>query len=378
MVFTLLGVFVVRGGKNPPQRTPAPLALTPPKPNWQDFHTLLRLVDGTVAFLQPFIMLIAIILACLLNYCKQYLPYAGFFFALDWGVRFVVPYFFGAPCYDVLLRKDPPADAELAAERARLHRKVSMRVVACVMAAHVSALSLYGLLTPSISGKLQKQVFTGSTPLTQHLCYVAVAYFLWDCIACADQGFLFVVHAVSCLAVFSVAMVRPAPYPPPPSPITRGRGALLSAARPPHTTSTPRPPPQKPMLHHMAMVTLLYESSTLFMHARASLIEAKNAEGALFFVANTGFALTFFLSRIVSGLYFCSEWWRAMEEEVPFMHPGGERLVTVRMYQVLCTILSGLNVYWFSLIVKGLLVVKPRKGEEKPAIAAGEEKPKNA
>ena len=132
MVFTLLGVFVVRGGKNAPQRTRAPLALTPPKPNWQDFHTLLRLVDGTVAFLQPFIMLIAIILACLLNYCKQYLPYAGFFFALDWGVRFVVPYFFGAPCYDVLLRKDPPADAELAAERARLHRKVSMRVVACV------------------------------------------------------------------------------------------------------------------------------------------------------------------------------------------------------------------------------------------------------
>ena len=75
------------------------------------------------------------------------------------------------------------------------------------MAVWVSALSLYGLLSPSIGGKLQGE-FYAATPLTTHLCHVAVGYFIWDLLVCYDQGLEFVVHGLACLCVFAGAMVR--------------------------------------------------------------------------------------------------------------------------------------------------------------------------
>jgi hypothetical protein len=146
--------------------------------------------------------------ACLTLHAHSYLPYLAFYFALDWAVRFGAPLFLGAPCFDALLAKEAPAEAALAGARLKLHRRVSQRVVAVVMALHVSALSLYGLLAPSISAPLQADVLGGSSPLTKHLCEVAVAYFLWDCLTCFDQGIEFAVHGVACLIVFACALVR--------------------------------------------------------------------------------------------------------------------------------------------------------------------------
>jgi hypothetical protein len=110
----------------------------------------------------------------------------------------------------------------------------------------------------------------------------------------------------------------------------------------------------------MAMVTLLFESSTVFMHARLSLIEAKATAGPLFAVAQFGFVGAFFLSRIAHGLWACGKWWLAMDASVAAGAVAAERVPVVRMYQALCGLLSGLNVYWFALIVLAAVTVSKK------------------
>ena len=188
----------------------------------------------------PRAMLAAIaaeVYTCLTLHAHSYLPYLAFYFALDWAVRFGAPLFLGAPCFDALLAKEAPAEAALAGARLKLHRRVSQRVVAVVMALHVSALSLYGLLAPSISAPLQADVLGGSSPLTKHLCEVAVAYFMWDCLTCFDQGIEFAVHGVACLIVFACALVRVFGRVP-------KRRSALARPRPPRFP--PSPPPYSP------------------------------------------------------------------------------------------------------------------------------------
>ena len=128
------------------------------------------------------------VLSCLTAHFYSYLPYLIFYFALDFAIRFGAPLLLGASYCDALLLRDPPPAAALPAARLKLHRRVSQRVVAVVMALHVSSLSLYGLLTPAISAPLQADPFHGRSPLTQHLVEVAVAYFIWDTLTCFDQG----------------------------------------------------------------------------------------------------------------------------------------------------------------------------------------------
>jgi hypothetical protein len=111
----------------------------------------------------------------------------------------------------------------------------------------------------------------------------------------------------------------------------------------------------------MAMVTLLFESSTIFMHARLSFIEARAAEGPLFAVAQWGFVGTFFFSRIAHGLWACGRWWLSMEAGLAAGTIAAERVPIVRMYQLLCTLLSGLNVYWFARIARAALVVEKKQ-----------------
>jgi predicted membrane metal-binding protein len=158
------------------------------------------------------------VLSCLTAHFYSYLPYLIFYFALDVAVRFGAPLLLGASYCDALLLRDPPPAAALPAARLKLHRRVSQRVVAVVMALHVSSLSLYGLLTPAISAPLQADPFHGRSPLTQHLVEVAVAYFIWDTLTCFDQGLAFLVHGVACLMVFACALVR---FAGPPQPAAR-------------------------------------------------------------------------------------------------------------------------------------------------------------
>ena len=205
----------------------------------------------------------------------------------------------------------------LDVDKLRQTKRISARtsIVASVMAIHVSSLALYGLV---LGPKLD---FNSETPLTRHLVNVAVGFFMWDVLYCWDQGWMFLVHGVAALAVFT--------------------GAL------------------RPFLHGMALVTLFYEVSTPFLHARKTLIDCNMTQGWGFTIAQYGFAISFFISRIVHGLYACCVWWIAMENDMASGAIAPERVPISRMYQCLCLLLSGLNCYWFSLIALAVVGKEP-------------------
>ena len=111
----------------------------------------------------------------------------------------------------------------------------------------------------------------------------------------------------------------------------------------------------------MAVVTLLFEASTIFLKARELLILADAAEGALFAANNWAFLLSFFLARIVNGNIESVRWFIAIEGLVA---TGGARSVPlVRMYQVLNIVLTALNAFWFYRIVSGALRVRKPKAQ---------------
>lgn len=114
----------------------------------------------------------------------------------------------------------------------------------------------------------------------------------------------------------------------------------------------------------MACVTLLFELSTPFLKIRELMIASDATGGSnalLFNVVNWGFALFFFLSRIVSGYYYVIVWWFAIERLIA---SGGIHSVPIaRMYQVFCVLLTGLNTFWFYVIVKNAFARSPK---EKP------------
>lgn len=114
----------------------------------------------------------------------------------------------------------------------------------------------------------------------------------------------------------------------------------------------------------MACVTLLFELSTPFLKIRELMIASDATSGAfasLFSVVNWCFALFFFLSRIVSGYYHIVMWWLTIERLIA---SGGIHSVPIaRMYQVFCVLLTGLNTFWFYVILKN---ASSRTPKEKP------------
>jgi hypothetical protein len=251
---------------------------------------------------------------------RDFLPYLILYSVLSHLVDALLP----TAWVDALGRKDKDKPQEgKALQRWRRSKTVvaRTRIVSTFMAIHVAVLSLYGLtLGPAIGS------FTAGTPLTTHLVHVAVGFFFWDVLYCWDQGVLFLVHGLACVAVFS--------------------GAL------------------RPFLHHMALVTLLFEASTPFLHARKTLIDCDMAQGWMFDIAQYGFVATFFLSRIAHGLWACTIWWLGVEGALRDGSLEPSREPMVRMYQCLCLLLCGLNCYWFYLIGAAVVGVGgKRKGE---------------
>ena len=263
----------------------------------------------------------------------DYSPFFFFYCALCELAGRVVPYLFPA-VYDFCGAKAArdgaplPTDAAgLAAARARLAVSMRTAVVASTMALHVSLGSLYGLLSPATAGALRHSL-QAESPLTRHLCSVAVGYFLWDLLYCWD-GLVFIVHGVACLAVFA--------------------GSL------------------RPFLHHMAMVTLLFEASTPLLHLRRIMIDSDAADSVWYPLVNGAFSATFFAARIAHGLYACGLWWVEVEAALATGGLAPDRLPMVRMYQVLCLLLSGLNVYWFvAKIVPGHLRQRSPRAAKQP------------
>lgn len=263
------------------------------------------------------------------------LPWAALYIGLHVVAEFGVPAV--APSlYAPLGRKDG-ADARACARDART------RIVATVMALHVTVLSLWGLFFSAEDAALASDLY-GTTPLTRHLVDVAVGYFCWDvAVVLLDRmeaAFLF--HGVACLAVFT--------------------GALPAAAH-------------GGFLHHMALVTLLFEASTPLMHARQVAIKAGASERTVTAVS-LAFMVVFLAARIVNGYSACWRWWWQVEALIA--SGKAHSVPLVRMYQVLCLGLSGLNGWWAALMLKAALCGRSRSSgaskmqKQQRKLAAGE------
>jgi uncharacterized protein YjeT (DUF2065 family) len=114
----------------------------------------------------------------------------------------------------------------------------------------------------------------------------------------------------------------------------------------------------QPFLHYMALVTLLFEASTPFLHARDALLKAGLHESPLFAAANWCFLLSFAASRVLFGLYAIfapGQWWSAMEALVARGDARLRGVSVVRVYQVCAVLLSALNLVWMARILASAL-----------------------
>ena len=152
---------------------------------------------------------------------------------------------------------------------------------------------------------------------------VAAAYFAYDVATLAlwDRGDtepVFLLHGALCLWVFACSL--------------------------------------QPFLHYMGLVTLLFELSTPFLHARLALIAAGRGGGALFGAANWLFAGSFVGARVLFGcwaIFAPGQWWWQMEA---LLARGDARLhgaSVVRAYQACAVMLSALNLLWTAKIAAG-------------------------
>lgn len=112
--------------------------------------------------------------------------------------------------------------------------------------------------------------------------------------------------------------------------------------------------------HYYGMVFLMFELSTPFMNLRWFLANL-NMKSSLFYTANgLLFMASFFLIRIVFGLYQVFTLTRI------FWTTTDQRIIQIRMVCVIATFtLSFLNLMWFSLIWKGFWAHLTRKVKSK-------------
>ena len=211
------------------------------------------------------------------------------------------------------LAEEDPASPEARAAARGAARDGRNKVVASCFAAYVSALSLAALASGDAE-RLRLDPFA-SSPATAHLSRVATAYFVYDvaCLALWDADFepVFLLHGALCLWVFACSL--------------------------------------QPFLHYMALVTLLFEASTPFLHARAALLAAGLDSSPLFAAANWCFMLSFAASRVLFGLYAIfapGQWWSLMEALVARGDARLRGVAVVRTYQVCAVLLSALNLLW--------------------------------
>lgn len=255
------------------------------------------------------------------NY-KEIMPYTALWFGLQMIVQYVIPAIIPS-AFDWLGRKKGTTDRSVLAADA------AIKLVATAHAMYVAVFAMVGMLDAS-AASLQTDLYS-STPLTRQLVTVACSYFVWDAVVCIMQRWElpYHLHAWACLAVFLAA--------------------------------------NRPFLHYMALVTLFFEASTPFLHGRAALIDAGLSNTTLFTLCNYAFGALFFIARLVIGWSACYAWWWDVEALVASggMASRSHPVAVVRMYQVCCLLLCGLNGYWFWLIISRFLGGEKSKKTEK-------------
>eukprot|EP00937_MAST-01D_sp_MAST-1D-sp2_P002154 g2154.t1 len=146
---------------------------------------------------------------------------------------------------------------------------------------------------------------------------MAAGFFAWDLWLCARHRAVFgagmVLHAALCLSAY----------------VTTAYLATFSWA---------------------GAFALLYEASTPFLNARFALVKAGRTAGPWarpFFHVQLGFMLSFFVARVVGGVYFVRHAWFWPERCVPWL------LRVQSVFVVGGT--TALNFFWFGVIVQGAI-----------------------
>lgn len=255
------------------------------------------------------------------------LPPLVIFFGLHVVLEFILPRLVPG-IYDSLGASGKVKPKHFAAEARTMG-------ICIVMSVWVVVGSIIALLQPAPAGvaALWGSAYE-STPLTHHLTQVSVAYFLWDAFVCIyDRADIFFhVHAWACLTTFISGL--------------------------------------HPFQQMWCPIVLLFEASTPFLHIRKYMIYANKTGGPAFKVVELLFALLFFLCRIVMGLSLHSTMWLRQLLDLIRSNTAHSNAICY-LFFVNCLLLSGLNIYWFSVMVRNAACPKP---ERKPQTAAAGEK----
>lgn len=141
---------------------------------------------------------------------------------------------FGVPAlkpdaYDVLGTADRLKGRVVS--RARLAADARTKIICSLQGVYLTCVCAYGLYAQHDA--LFGQHYA-TTPLTEHLVYVAVSFFLWDVMICCwdRETPAYFVHGFACLFVFAAALVR----------ARSGRGVLCVCVAPrgAHAAATSR------------------------------------------------------------------------------------------------------------------------------------------
>ncbi|KAI3431524.1 hypothetical protein D9Q98_004574 [Chlorella vulgaris] len=208
----------------------------------------------------------------------------------------------------------------------RFLSQLAAKVVGILFLAAVFPIAFHVLLDPELRDGAH---FTDISHASQRMVEVASGYFVYDLIICLmklnDNGFAFLIHAVVCFTVFTVAAF-------------------------------------KGVLHYYGAAFLMWELSTPLMYARWLMLKAGWAHTDAFLYISIAFMAVFFACRNVWGPIMTLAFWRdsalQLASASPVLPPAA--IWTIR---VMCIALNLLNAYWFGQMV--LIAVKGSRGQPK-------------
>lgn len=201
------------------------------------------------------------------------------------------------------------------------HTDLHVRVSATIHAIVVCYGSILLMLNPGEA--LTKDEVNGYEPRAQLYIGIAMGYFIWDTCVCVwyNWGWGFLLHAVFCTVLYGCAA--------------------------------------QPFLHYAATLFLLFELSTPLLHLRWLLLQLKQADTVLFKATNYGFALCFFVVRLVLGIPLS---WKFVQRPCWFDDGGSNLHFSAVLMSVGNLTLNVLNVFWFVQMVKS--ATKKRGGKK--------------
>lgn len=189
-------------------------------------------------------------------------------------------------------------------------------------------MSLWVLL---FDNELNQVRVSGSTPMSMATISIAFGYFIYDTLIILNHlkvdGPALLTHGVLCL-------------------ITYGLAAMFE------------------VYHAYGPVFLLFESSTLFVNIRWFLVELGLKESRLYVINGLLLVAVFGGVRIVYGLAASASFWA---DTYAAALSGGLPTPIILWYATSNLSLNGLNIFWFSRILRGALKAARPRASGQPA-----------